>query len=62
MQDPVSDRIQKIRDEIGQISADNRAYMLSKNKAAGAGEHERRLERLQAILDELAALTDWKKL
>jgi hypothetical protein len=26
-----------------------------------AGDHERRLQRLQAILDELVALTDWKK-
>jgi hypothetical protein len=26
-----------------------------------AGDHERRLQRLQEILDELAALTDWKK-
>jgi len=27
----------------------------------GAGDHERRLQRLQEIRDELAALTDWKK-
>jgi hypothetical protein len=27
-----------------------------------AGDNERRLQRLQAILDELVALTDWKKL
>jgi hypothetical protein len=25
------------------------------------GDHERRLQRLQEILDELMALTDWKK-
>jgi hypothetical protein len=62
MQDSVKDRIQKIRDEIARISAANREYMLSRNKVSGAGDHERRLERLQAILDELTALTDWKKL
>jgi hypothetical protein len=27
-----------------------------------AADHERRLQRLQEILDELTALTDWKKL
>jgi hypothetical protein len=26
------------------------------------GDHERRLQRLQEILDELVSLTDWKKL
>jgi hypothetical protein len=26
------------------------------------GDHERRLQRLQEILDELIALTDWRKL
>jgi hypothetical protein len=62
MQDPVKDRIQKIRDEIAQISAASREYMLSKNRVPGAADHERRLERLQAILDELTAPTDWKKL
>jgi hypothetical protein len=35
----------------------------SKKKIEGsAGDHERRLQRLQEILDELVALTDWKKL
>jgi hypothetical protein len=61
MQDPVKDRIEKIRDEIAKISADNRSYMQSRTKAPGAADHQRRLERLQAILDELTALTDWKK-
>ena len=27
-----------------------------------AGDHQRRIQRLQEILDELVALTDWKKL
>ena len=30
--------------------------------SGAAGDHERRLQRLQDILDELVALTDWKKL
>ena len=27
----------------------------------GASDHERRLQRLQEIMDELRSLTDWKK-
>jgi hypothetical protein len=61
MQDPVKDRIQKIRDEIAQISVANRDYLQSRNKVPGAADHQRRLERLQAILGELTALTEWKK-
>jgi hypothetical protein len=34
----------------------------SKSKMAAAADHERRLQRLQEILDELMSLTDWKKL
>jgi len=53
----------KLREEIAQISEANRLYLRSgKNKLDAAGDHERRLQRLQEILDELAALTDWKKL
>lgn len=64
MPNPVKDRIAKLRDEIAQIREANRLYLHgSKRRIEGAaGDHERRLERLQAILDELIALTDWKKL
>jgi len=64
MQNPVKERIVKLRDEIAQISKANRLYLHGgKKKPHGAaGDHERRLQRLQAILDELMALTDWKKL
>jgi hypothetical protein len=64
MQNPVKERIGKLRDEIAQISKANRLYLHSgKKKLRGAsGDHERRLQRLQEILDELVALTDWKKL
>ena len=64
MQDSVKHRIAKLRDEIAQISEANRLYLRGgKKKIAGAaGDHERRLQRLQEILDELVALTDWKKL
>jgi hypothetical protein len=63
MQNPVKERIAKLRDEIAQISEANRLYMGGgKKMPSAAGDHERRLQRLQDILDELVALTDWKKL
>jgi hypothetical protein len=63
MQNPVKERIAKLRDEIAQISEANRLYMLGGKKIANAaGDHERRLQRLQEILDELVSLTNWKKL
>ena len=63
MQNPVKERIVKLRKEIAQISEANRQYLQGgKNKLEAAGDHARRLQRLQEILDELVALTDWKKL
>jgi hypothetical protein len=63
MQNPVKERIAKLRDEIAQISEANRLHMQGGKKTPGAaGDHERRLQRLQEILDELVSLTDWKKL
>ena len=63
MQQPVKERIAKLREEIAQISEANRLYLHGGKKMAGSSsDHERRLQRLQEILDELMALTDWKKL
>jgi hypothetical protein len=63
MQQPVKERIAKLREEIAQISEANRLYLQGgKKMPASASDHERRLQRLQEILDELVALTDWKKL
>jgi predicted translin family RNA/ssDNA-binding protein len=62
MQEPVRERIAKLRAEIAQLSEANRLYLHGGKKPPGAADHERRLDRLQEILDELAALTDWKKL
>jgi hypothetical protein len=64
MQNPVKERIGKLREEIAEISEANQLYLHGgKKKMPGAaGDHERRLQRLQEILDELMALTDWKKL
>jgi hypothetical protein len=63
MQNPVKERIAKLREEIAQISEANRLYLQTgKNKSGAADDYARRLQRLQEILDELVALTDWKKL
>jgi len=56
----VSEHIKKLREEIAEISEANRKYMHRRDGGAAA-DHERRLRRLQEILDELMNLTDWKK-
>jgi hypothetical protein len=62
MQNPVKERIAKLRDEIAKISEAHLLYMRGGKQIQGAaGNHKRRLQRLQEILDELASLTDWKK-
>ena len=61
MQQPIKERIARLREEIAQISAANREYRERGKKIPGAADHERRLQRLQEILDELMSLTDWKK-
>jgi hypothetical protein len=62
MQNPIKERIAKLRDEIAQISEANRVYLKGGRKMPGlVGDHERRLQRLQEILDELVSLTEGKK-
>jgi len=56
----VSERIKKLRKEIAEISEANRTQM-HKRYGPAAADQERRLQRLQEILDELMTLTDWKK-
>ncbi|MGB9233192.1 MAG: hypothetical protein WCC04_02185 [Terriglobales bacterium] len=58
---PIRERIAKLRKEIAQLSDENLQYLEKGKKPPGAGDHERRLQRLQEILEELASLTDWKK-
>jgi hypothetical protein len=61
MQQPVKERIAKLREEIAQISEANRLYLKGGRTFPGAADQERRLQRLQEILDELMSLTEWKK-
>ncbi len=58
---PMKERIEDLRREIADISEANRLYFEGGKKAVAAADHQRRLERLQAIRDELMSLTDWKK-
>jgi hypothetical protein len=58
---PIRKHIAKLREEIAEISEANRQYLQGGKKIPGAPDHERRLQRLQEILDELLSLTDWKK-
>jgi lipid II:glycine glycyltransferase (peptidoglycan interpeptide bridge formation enzyme) len=58
---PIRERIAKLREEIAQISEANRQYLQDGKKPPGASDHDRRLQRLQEIRDELISLTDWKK-
>ena len=66
MQESVKERVRKLRDEIAIISKQNKELMQSgktgESYYAEAHAQQRRLERLQSILNELASLTDWKKL
>ena len=57
----VRERVGKLREEIAEISEANRQYLLGGKKLIGASDQERRLQRLQEIMDELKSLTDWKK-
>jgi hypothetical protein len=58
---PIRERIAKLREEIAQISAANQEYLQDGKKPPGLPDHERRLQRLEEIRDELISLTDWKK-
>jgi hypothetical protein len=58
---PIKERIAKLREEIAQIREANREYLRDDKKPPGAADHQRRLQRLQEIRDELMSLTDWKK-
>ena len=57
----VKERVAKLREEIAEISATNRLYLQGGKKMVGASDQERRLQRLQEIMDELTSLTEWKK-
>ncbi len=61
MQELVQQRIRKLRQEIAEIGEANKLHLQSAKTPLAVAEQQRRLQRLQEILDELMALTDWKK-
>jgi hypothetical protein len=61
MPQSVKERVGKLREEIAEISEANRLYLRGGKKVIGASDQERRLQRLQEIMDELMSLTEWKK-
>ena len=61
MPQSVKERVGKLRAEIAEISEANRLYLPGGKKMIGASDQQRRLQRLQEIMDELMSLTDWKK-
>ena len=61
MPQSVKERVGKMREEIAEISEANRQYLQGGKKMIGASDQERRLQRLQEIMDELMSLTEWKK-
>ena len=58
---PIKERIANLRKEIAEINEENLKYVQGGREPPGVANHERRLQRLQEILDELESLTDWKK-
>jgi hypothetical protein len=61
VQKPVAERVKAIRQEIADIREANR-IAADRKHASAVAEQERRLQRLLEIVEELANLTDWKKL
>jgi len=53
----VKDRIAKLRREIAEIREASSLYVQRGKKQWETADHERRLQRLQEIMDELKALT-----
>ena len=59
MQQPVKERIAKLREEIAQIREANRLYVQGGKKIPGAAsDHERRLQRLQENTADSTTLTN----
>ena len=62
MQNPVKERVAKLREEIAQLNEANRVYVQSDTRSHLAiSDHQRRLQRLQEIREVLMSLTTWKK-
>jgi hypothetical protein len=57
----LSERLKELREEIAQIRAANSSEVKYGSIPGREALQQRRAQRLQEIMDELLALTDWKK-
>jgi hypothetical protein len=62
MQEPIGDRVKRLRDEIAELSEADRKDKAVEQAVFRSADHECGLERLKAIIAELQSLTDWKAL
>jgi hypothetical protein len=62
MQEPIGDRVKRLRNEIAELSEADQMDKTVGQPALRRADHERRLERLKAIIAELKSFTDWKEL
>jgi hypothetical protein len=61
MQQPIGDRVKRLRNEIAELSEADQKDKTVGQFALRVADHQRRLERLKAIIAELKSLTDWKE-
>ena len=62
MQEPIGDRVKRLRNEISELSEADQKDKTVGQFSLRVADHQRRLERLKAIIAELKSLTDWKEL
>jgi hypothetical protein len=61
MQQPIGDRVKRLRNEIAELSEADQKDKTVGQFALRVADHQRRLERLKAIIAELKSLTEWKE-
>ena len=61
MQEPIKERVKRLREEIAELNKLTGVYLKTPQYGSAKADHERRLQRLLEIVDELNSLTDWKK-
>jgi len=60
MQEPIEERVKRLREEMAKLNKLNGVYLRAAKYGSAKADHERRLQRLLEIVDELNSLTDWK--
>jgi len=58
----IRERVEALRREIAEIQELNLAYLrVPRPHASATADHQRREQRLKAIMNELKFMTEWKK-